>query len=740
MADRLVRIMVSADTATAIRNLGELGVQSGALADKSDASMARMASGGGGALTKLGQTLGNWGVPFSSSLTNVGKKFDAADSSASKFGALMPIIGVAAVGALAGITVGVVDLADKFDKATNKIAASAGISQGAAKAIGDNFLNTAGTTIYSGTAISNAYAGVAAQLGATQGHALNAGQAMTVMRAAMDGAQATGGSLNSVTSTLANTMQIFHLKASAAASTMNILYEAGQISGQGIDGVSASMVKMHAQLGAATPPLGQVAGLLDDLKLHGESGKAGLSAVSTGMTALIKNSEPVVGKMTAAQAALRTVGVSAFGSQGQLLPFSNIVGQLAPKLDSMTLANGKANTAAQMQALTAVFGASANKKLLDTILGGPVAYDAATAAVTRAGTAHAAAQKAVANMGDQMKIVTTAVVDLGTKIGEKLMPPISTVVTGATNFTEALIQNKPALIGVGVVVGTLAVGLTAMMAVLLATKIATMAQAAASSVATLATGVWNGITTAATGLQWLFNAALDANPIALVILAIVGIIAVGVLLITHWKLVVSIAETVWHDVSGFFTNLWGDITSGVSGMIGSVVSFFSGLEGKITGVFSGAATWLFDIGKAIIEGLVNGVKSAIGDITSAIGNVVSIVKKIPVIGGLFGSPSPYFTTIGEAIGQGLTNGLKTSLGGVTSATAGLVATAQSSGIGAAGAPGVPGASGASSQGAGGGTIINNITNNIVSNNPQELVNQLKIYNQQRGSIPIRIST
>jgi phage-related protein len=161
------------------------------------------------------------------------------------------------------------------------------------------------------------------------------------------------------------------------------------------------------------------------------------------------------------------------------------------------------------------------------------------------------------------------------------------------------------------------------------------------------------------------------------------------------------------------------------------------VEGKIKGVFSGAATWLFDIGKAIVEGLVNGVKSAIGDITSAIGNVVSIVKKIPVIGGLFGSPSPYFTTIGEAIGQGLTNGLKTSLGGVTSATAGLVATAQSSGIATAGAPGRTGASGASGQGAG---ITNNyITNNITSNSPQELVNQLKIYQQTRGSLPIRVT-
>jgi hypothetical protein len=93
MADKLVRVMVSVETANAMRSMGQLGAASDELAVSGGASMDKMVAGSGGALTKLGEKLGSWGVPFSSSLTGVGQKFDAAGSKGAKTGAIMPLAG-----------------------------------------------------------------------------------------------------------------------------------------------------------------------------------------------------------------------------------------------------------------------------------------------------------------------------------------------------------------------------------------------------------------------------------------------------------------------------------------------------------------------------------------------------------------------------------------------------------------------------------------------------------------------
>jgi phage-related protein len=71
----------------------------------------------------------------------------------------------------------------------------------------------------------------------------------------------------------------------------------------------------------------------------------------------------------------------------------------------------------------------------------------------------------------------------------------------------------------------LAGGIAPMAEYLAQTKVATLAQAAAQKVAALGAKVW-------AGTQWLLNAAMTANPIGLVVAAIVALIAVFVI---AWK-------------------------------------------------------------------------------------------------------------------------------------------------------------------------------------------------------------
>jgi phage-related protein len=60
-----------------------------------------------------------------------------------------------------------------------------------------------------------------------------------------------------------------------------------------------------------------------------------------------------------------------------------------------------------------------------------------------------------------------------------------------------------------------------------------------------------------------------------------------------------------NKVVGFFTGL----VDSISGAINSVTSKISSISGSITGALVNAGTWLYDAGKSIIQGLINGLDS-----------------------------------------------------------------------------------------------------------------------------------
>jgi TP901 family phage tail tape measure protein len=169
-----------------------------------------------------------------------------------------------------------------------------------------------------------------------------------------------------------------------------------------------------------------------------------------------------------------------------------------------------------------------------------------------------------------------------------------------------------------------------------------------------------------------------------ILLAFLPVVGIPLFLATHWHEVSSDAQEIWGDIVSFFesipgrivsalsalggdllslaTSAWGDFKTGAITVFDTVLSWVKGIPGKIEDIFKDAGTWLLDAGKAIIQGLVNGIKAGLHLVSDAVGGVVSLVKHIPIIGGLIGSPSPYFTQVGQAIGDGLTNGIHGSTG------------------------------------------------------------------------------
>lgn len=249
----------------------------------------------------------------------------------------------------------------------------------------------------------------------------------------------------------------------------------------------------------------------------------------------------------------------------------------------------------------------------------------------------------------------------------------------------------------------------AAMAVSAGQWIANTAAVIASRIATMAAAVASGIMTAA---QWALNLAMTMNPIGLIVMAIAGFIAalilaynkidwfrnlvdtafkaigtaisfvfnwvkdnwptllailagpIGIavkLIIDHWDTIKNAAATVFNAVKnaiGGFVDVMRALPAMVGSVISNVVRFYLELPGKILGVLKGAGGWLVNVGKDMIQGLLDGA----GNLLSKIGSF--FLDKLPgwIVGPFkmalgIESPSKVFKGFGGNIAEGLIEGI-----------------------------------------------------------------------------------
>lgn len=151
--------------------------------------------------------------------------------------------------------------------------------------------------------------------------------------------------------------------------------------------------------------------------------------------------------------------------------------------------------------------------------------------------------------------------------------------------------------------------------------------------------------------------------------------AIGSFLEQAWNAIREFVKSVALDIWHFITAVWHDILRDVKDIFGSVVAFFGSAASQIIKAFEGADKWLTNIGRQIVQGLIDGVKGMFG----AIGNVVSDLagKFLGGLGSLLGiaSPSTITRDMGLNLGQGLADGVNNSTGTVQTAAQNLSATA-----------------------------------------------------------------
>jgi hypothetical protein len=263
------------------------------------------------------------------------------------------------------------------------------------------------------------------------------------------------------------------------------------------------------------------------------------------------------------------------------------------------------------------------------------------------------------------------------KLGTALLPAIAAVTGVLAGLATWIGENSNLVLTLAAVVGGLVV-------VVWAVNAATAAWQAVQGIVAVATKVW------AAG-QWLLNAALSANPIGLVVIAIAALVAGliyawnnsetfrtivlnvwaaikgAVLAVVNWLKTAVPAAFQWvknaflnYTPLGLVISHWGQIKTFISGAVknvmaaiewikaipsklsawfgqakdaavaklSSMVEWVKSLPGKIISALGNVGKMLYNSGASIIQGLIDGIKSMVGRVTGAVGDLLSKARDL----------------------------------------------------------------------------------------------------------------
>jgi phage-related protein len=218
---------------------------------------------------------------------------------------------------------------------------------------------------------------------------------------------------------------------------------------------------------------------------------------------------------------------------------------------------------------------------------------------------------------------------------------------------------------------------------LVAARVATVAMAVVSGVIKVATAAW-------TAVQWLLNAAMTANPIGIVIVAIAALVAAIVLLwnksetfrtivLAVWAAIKTAAQAVASWFMGtlvpIFKAVFNFIVVYVKTMFAVYKAIFTALVTVAKAVWSAIVAYIRTYIRTVVA-IIRGIQAVIGivrdaftrareAVTSRIRDIVNIVKSLPgKAASALGSLGRTLYEKGRSLVQGFINGIGDMIGAV----------------------------------------------------------------------------
>lgn len=678
-----------------------------------------------------------------------GVKSDESAGLMAGAGAKVQLAGVAAAVGIGLAVKGAMD----FQASTTRLVTSAGESASALGTVRQGMLSVSAQT-------DESTSQMAAGMYTIESAGFHGANGLTVLKAAAQGAKDEGAELSTVSNAVTDALVDFHQPASDAANVTSQLIAAVSHGKTTFEEFSGSMSTILPLASAMHLQLSDVTGVLSEMTAHGISARQAADDEANAMRSLMKPNAAMVTEFTklgiSSDEVYKKLGTAGLG--GTLQWLSGVAQDGAAKIgQNYTEALGKAmGTAPGLQVALATTGENAK---------------ATNAAIAGIGSATADASGNVDGFSQvsqtlsfKMGAAEQSIKATGISLGEALLPAVTAVMGPITSMLQLVASNKVAADGFALVVG-------GVLATALGSKLVGGLRDVKAGIEGVGSGAqWlvgklmamtgaqeaqTAATEAATVAQGELDVAEDANPIGLIILAIVAVIAAIVLLVTHLHDVAhvfdivrhdvaAIADGLWHDVTsaftgllgdaeriigavvswveshwallagiflgpialvvtevvqhwdqissattklisdvtGFFSKLWSDVTGGVAKGISAVtgdvskwfsdwvsdtesnldkiISFFAGLPGRTVSALGDMGSLLLNAGKAVIQGLINGITSMVSSVTSTVSSVVDDIKSfLPFSpakrGPLSGSGSP--ENSGKSIARLLASGI-----------------------------------------------------------------------------------
>lgn len=547
-------------------------------------------------------------------------------------------------------------------------------------------------------------------------------------------ADATGQSFADTADVVGSTMKAFNLNAEQFASVTDVLVTAANRGGVPLNAMQEALADMAPTARAAGVSFEQTSAMLAAMTAQGLNAKD----ASTALEATFKKLQAPDAKALAALG-IRNAGKSSI---------PELLEMIAQKTTGMSGAK-------QLETLNGIFGAKnavGMNALVEQMRGG--GYGNTIAALQNSdGAAAAQAAKNTNDLKNAVDDMKSALASVGTVFFEEnreWLIDMAKSIRDVANSVRTWLKENPGLVST---VGKLFIGISLLLAVLgplLTTFAAIAAPIIIMKFAIAKLGIQGfGLIAMVKNLAGVFGVlckAILANPILALIAALA---ALAFAVYKNWDAVKWALTEAWEKIKGFFSwlgniassvvsSIWNTLTSafsnGIAG-IGELILNWSPL-GLFYEAFAGVMSWFgvdlpakfSDFGSMIIEGLVNGIKNAIGAVKDAVvGTAKSVAGWFKSVLGIK-SPSRVFMEAGLNISEGAAIGIQRGLPQVRAATLALAEGTQQAPLRAprfrfdTRAP-------LAARRSGGAALVtagDNITFNITGNNPQEIAQAVRM--------------